>query len=124
MKIRPKEEAANSILVVVVVVIVVVVIYLFIQHNVILSFHSTFTFCNSIFLPFSVDAAKEDDSLGGLVNDDNIEPNSRIRTITVEGQPHLCLLAIEDIRPGEEITYNDDWPWRSKVQKEICYRDV
>ncbi|XP_039677196.1 N-lysine methyltransferase KMT5A-A-like [Perca fluviatilis] len=66
----------------------------------------------------SVDAAKEDDSLGRLVNDDNIEPNSRIRTITVEGQPHLCLLAIKDIRPGEEITYNDDWPWRSKISTE------
>ncbi|XP_035859486.1 N-lysine methyltransferase KMT5A-A-like [Sander lucioperca] len=74
----------------------------------------------------SVDAAKEDDSLGRLVNDDNIEPNSRMRTITVEGQPHFRLFAVKDIRPGEEITYNygdSNRPWRSKVQKEICYRD-
>ncbi|XP_070411296.1 uncharacterized protein [Nothobranchius furzeri] len=41
-----------------------------------------------------VDASREDDSLGRLVNDDH------------------------DIKPGEEITYdygNSDWPWRLKV---------
>ncbi|XP_042261544.1 N-lysine methyltransferase KMT5A-A-like [Thunnus maccoyii] len=44
-----------------------------------------------------IDAAREDDSLGRLVNDDH------------------------DIRPGEEITYNygdSDWPWRLKVSTE------
>ncbi|XP_042261537.1 uncharacterized protein LOC121893599 isoform X2 [Thunnus maccoyii] len=44
-----------------------------------------------------IDAAREDDSLGRLINDDH------------------------DIRPGEEITYNygdSDWPWRLKVSTE------
>ncbi|MED6259299.1 hypothetical protein ATANTOWER_020404 [Ataeniobius toweri] len=65
-----------------------------------------------------VDAAREDGSLGRLVNDDHLNPNSRMKTITVNGQPHLCLFAVKDITPGEEITYNygnSEWPWRVKV---------
>ncbi|XP_042281487.1 uncharacterized protein LOC121906615 [Thunnus maccoyii] len=65
--------------------------------------------------------AREDDSLGRLVNDDHVSPNSRMRIITVDRKPHLCLFAIKDIRPGEEITYNygdSDWPWRLKVATE------
>ena len=68
----------------------------------------------------SVDAAKEDGSLGRLVNDDHINPNAKMKYLTVQGKPHLCLFAIRDIGPGEEITYNygdSDWPWRSKVVK-------
>ncbi|XP_042289756.1 N-lysine methyltransferase KMT5A-A-like isoform X3 [Thunnus maccoyii] len=68
-----------------------------------------------------IDAAREDDSLGRLVNDDHVSPNSRMRIITVDRKPHLCLFAIKDIRPGEEITYNygdSDWPWRLKVSTE------
>ncbi|XP_067460385.1 uncharacterized protein [Thunnus thynnus] len=44
-----------------------------------------------------------------------------MRIITVDRKPHLCLFAIKDIRPGEEITYNygdSDWPWRLKVATE------
>ncbi|XP_043960953.1 cell wall protein DAN4-like [Gambusia affinis] len=65
-----------------------------------------------------VDAAREDGSLGRLVNDDHLIPNSKMKTITVNGKPHLCLFAIKDINPGEEITYNygnAEWPWRVKV---------
>ncbi|XP_042261536.1 N-lysine methyltransferase KMT5A-A-like isoform X1 [Thunnus maccoyii] len=68
-----------------------------------------------------IDAAREDDSLGRLINDDHVSPNSRMRIITVDRKPHLCLFAIKDIRPGEEITYNygdSDWPWRLKVSTE------
>uniref|UniRef100_A0AAZ1WYI0 SET domain-containing protein n=2 Tax=Oreochromis aureus TaxID=47969 RepID=A0AAZ1WYI0_OREAU len=64
-----------------------------------------------------IDAAREDGSLGRLVNDDHVSPNSKMRTIAVNGKPHLCLFAIKDIKPGEEITYNygdSDWPWRVK----------
>ncbi|KAI5086925.1 SET domain-containing protein 5-like, partial [Silurus meridionalis] len=63
-----------------------------------------------------VDATIDDGSLGRLVNDD-INPNSKMKTISVEGKPHLCLFATRNINPGEEITYNygdSDWPWRSK----------
>ncbi|KAM8747390.1 uncharacterized protein AB9X84_015426 isoform 1-T1 [Acanthopagrus schlegelii] len=54
-------------------------------------------------------------SLGRLVNDDHIKPNCKIKVIDVGGMPHLCLFALRDIAPGEEITYNygdSDWPWR------------
>lgn len=67
---------------------------------------------------FSVDAAREDGSLGRLVNDDEVNPNSKIKVTRVYGRPHLCLFALKDIGSGEEITYNygnSDWPWRSKV---------
>ncbi|KAL6472038.1 hypothetical protein MHYP_G00206880 [Metynnis hypsauchen] len=59
----------------------------------------------------------KDDSLGRLVNDDHVRPNSKMKTITVAGKPHLCLFATRSISPGEEITYNygdSEWPWRCK----------
>nr|XP_024655137.1 histone-lysine N-methyltransferase set-1-like [Maylandia zebra] len=65
-----------------------------------------------------VDATREDGSLGRLVNDDNVNPNSKMTVTRVDGRPHLCLFAIKDIGPGEEITYNygdSNWPWRSKA---------
>ncbi|XP_044035402.1 uncharacterized protein LOC122867972 [Siniperca chuatsi] len=43
-----------------------------------------------------------------------------MKYFTVQGKPHLCLFAVRDISPGEEITYNygdSDWPWRCKVVK-------
>ncbi|XP_029963520.1 histone-lysine N-methyltransferase, H3 lysine-36 specific-like [Salarias fasciatus] len=64
-----------------------------------------------------IDAAKEDGSIGRLVNDDHINPNAKMKYLNMEGKPHLCLFATRDIDPGEEITYNygdSDWPWRSK----------
>ncbi|XP_013856382.1 N-lysine methyltransferase SETD8-A, partial [Austrofundulus limnaeus] len=64
-----------------------------------------------------VDGAKEDGSLGRLVNDDHINPNAKMKYLTLQGKPHLCLFAICDINPGEEVTYNygdSNWPWRSK----------
>lgn len=56
--------------------------------------------------------------MGRLVNDDAVNPNSQMKVTRVDGRPHLCLFALKDIGPGEEITYNygdSDWPWRSKV---------
>uniref|UniRef100_A0A1A7Z792 SET domain-containing protein n=1 Tax=Nothobranchius furzeri TaxID=105023 RepID=A0A1A7Z792_NOTFU len=66
-----------------------------------------------------VDASVEDKSLGRLVNDDHQRPNCKMKTVEVEGLPHLCLFALRDIDPGEEITYNygkANWPWRKKVK--------
>ena len=70
----------------------------------------------------SVDGAKEDGSLGRLVNDNHIDPNAKMKYLSVQGKPLLCLIAFQDISPGEEITYNygdSDWPWRCKVIKLI-----
>ncbi|XP_036430967.1 histone-lysine N-methyltransferase set-1-like isoform X1 [Colossoma macropomum] len=64
-----------------------------------------------------VDATREDDTLGRLVNDEHKDPNCKMKKIIVQGKPHLCLFAIRDIMPGEEITYDyggSDWPWRRK----------
>ncbi|XP_034542860.1 uncharacterized protein LOC117815322 isoform X2 [Notolabrus celidotus] len=65
----------------------------------------------------SVDAAKEDGSLGRLVNDDHMTLNAKMKYFRVQGKPHLCLFAVRNIHPGEEITYNhgdSDWLWRCK----------
>ncbi|CAJ1081294.1 hypothetical protein F2P79_020338 [Xyrichtys novacula] len=65
-----------------------------------------------------IDASQEDDSLGRLVNDDNRHPNCKMKKIVAEGKPYLCLFALRDIHPGEEIVYNygdSDWPWRKQV---------
>ncbi|XP_077364362.1 uncharacterized protein LOC144008148 isoform X2 [Festucalex cinctus] len=73
-----------------------------------------------------VDAARDDNSLGRLVNDDHISPNSKMQRITVDRQPHLCLFATKDIEPGEETTYNYgdfDFPWRLKVSTEAQPHD-
>ncbi|XP_067225443.1 uncharacterized protein [Chanodichthys erythropterus] len=64
-----------------------------------------------------MDASKEDGSLGRLVNDEHRNPTCKMRTLEVSSKPHLCLFAVRDILPGEEITYNygdSDWPWRVK----------
>ncbi|XP_033970389.1 uncharacterized protein LOC117469991 isoform X2 [Trematomus bernacchii] len=69
-----------------------------------------------------VDAAKENESLGRLVNDDHRNPTARMKKLSVQGKPHLCLFADRDISPGEEITYNygdSDWPWRCKGLDEV-----
>ncbi|XP_029700999.1 uncharacterized protein isoform X2 [Takifugu rubripes] len=62
------------------------------------------------------DASQDDGSLGRLVNDNHINPNCKIKKIFCDGKPHICLFAITEISPGEEITYsygNSSYPWRS-----------
>ncbi|XP_034056095.1 uncharacterized protein LOC117535690 isoform X1 [Gymnodraco acuticeps] len=69
-----------------------------------------------------VDAAKEHESLGRLVNDNHRNPTAKMKRLSVQGKPHLCLFAERDISPGEEITYNygdSDWPWRCKGLDEV-----
>ncbi|KAL0967829.1 hypothetical protein UPYG_G00257750 [Umbra pygmaea] len=70
-----------------------------------------------------MDASQEDKSLGRLVNDEQKNPNCRMKTIDVKGYPHLCLFALRDIFPGEEITYYGDsaWPWRDKASTSSVY---
>ncbi|XP_067381100.1 uncharacterized protein [Channa argus] len=67
---------------------------------------------------YCMDASKEDGTLGRLVNDEHRNPNCRVKTIVVEGKPHLCLFSVRQILPNEEITYNygdSPWPWRSMM---------
>ncbi|KAI5615870.1 SET domain-containing protein 5-like, partial [Silurus asotus] len=51
---------------------------------------------------YCIDASQEDGTLGRLVNDDHRNPNCKVRTIIVEGRPHLCIT----------YSYGDSsWPW-------------
>ncbi|KAG9259815.1 N-lysine methyltransferase KMT5A-like, partial [Astyanax mexicanus] len=65
-----------------------------------------------------IDASREDGSFGRLVNDDHRHPNCKMKKIDVDGKPHLCLFALNDIKEGEEIVYDyggDDYPWRTQT---------
>ncbi|XP_026156664.1 uncharacterized protein LOC113126760 [Mastacembelus armatus] len=66
-----------------------------------------------------IDASKEDGTLGRLVNDDHIGPNCEMKKIVWEGKPHLCLFAVKEVSPGEEITYSygdSYYPWRLRLE--------
>ncbi|KAL7858275.1 hypothetical protein AOLI_G00183770 [Acnodon oligacanthus] len=76
--------------------------------------------CHGNFWTSSIDAARDDGSVGSLVNDEHINPNCTMKRLVVEGRPRLCLFALRDETPGEEVTYNygdGDGPWRSEVTK-------
>ncbi|XP_067234422.1 uncharacterized protein [Chanodichthys erythropterus] len=65
-----------------------------------------------------IDASREDGSFGRIVNDDHKHPNCKMKKIDVNGKPHLCLFALNDIKEGEEITYDyggEDYPWRTQM---------
>ncbi|XP_050965197.1 uncharacterized protein rnf214 isoform X2 [Labeo rohita] len=65
-----------------------------------------------------IDASREDGSFGRIVNDDHKHPNCKMEKIDVNGKPHLCLFALNDIKEGEEITYDygvEDYPWRTQT---------
>ncbi|XP_048029612.1 N-lysine methyltransferase KMT5A-like [Megalobrama amblycephala] len=65
-----------------------------------------------------IDASREDGSFGRIVNDDHKHPNCKMKKTDVNGKPHLCLFALNDIKEGEEITYDyggEDYPWRTQM---------
>lgn len=69
-------------------------------------------------ISISIDASREDGSFGRLVNDEHRHPNCRMKRTDVKGKPHLCLFALNDIKEGEEISYDyggEDYPWRTQV---------
>ncbi|MBN3294629.1 KMT5A methyltransferase, partial [Polypterus senegalus] len=66
-----------------------------------------------------MDAGIEDGSLGRLVNDDP-NPNCRMKKVEVNHRSDLCIFALRDIFPKEEITYDYggcDIPWRQTIKK-------
>lgn len=60
---------------------------------------------------YCVDATSETDRLGRLVNHSR-NGNLSTKTVVIGTEPHLVLIAKEDIQPGEEVTY--DYGDRSK----------
>ncbi len=67
-----------------------------------------------------IDASDEDHTLGRLINDNDGQPNAKMKPMTVDGSTHLCLFAIEDIEIGQEIVYSYgsskecSFPWRTQ----------
>ncbi|KAG1940493.1 N-lysine methyltransferase KMT5A [Pimephales promelas] len=53
-----------------------------------------------------IDASREDGSYGRIANDCHNHPNCKMKKIDVNGKPHLCLFALNDIKEGEEIAYD------------------
>ena len=58
-----------------------------------------------------------------MVNDAHLHPakNAVMKIIDMDG-PHLCLFALRNIQPNEEIRFDygiADLPWRKKVPKSI-----
>lgn len=45
------------------------------------------------YLSYSIDAFKEDGSLGHLANNKHMNPNGKMKKKVVEGRPHLYLFA-------------------------------
>lgn len=64
-----------------------------------------------MYVHYSVDATVDTGRLGRLVNHSR-NGNLVTRTITVDNKPRLILLAKEDIKKGEELSY--DYGDRSK----------
>ena len=62
----------------------------------------------------------EDGSFGRLINHSSDSPNLTMEIVTLDSQPVVVFIALEDIRAGQEIQYNygekrkavlNDNPW-------------
>lgn len=79
--------------------------------------------CIYIYFTYSIDATDEpstDPVLGRLVNHgEKHEVNVKLKTLDVDGSPALCLFALRQIEPGEELLYDygvDNLPWKTSAQ--------
>ena len=70
---------------------------------------------------FSIDASKEDRTVGRLINDSKYFPNARMKKIvSASRRRYLCLLAVRDIDISEEILYfygEENLPWHEQVSE-------
>jgi len=69
-------------------------------------FYSALEFGKSRPQGFCVDASWDSGRFGRLVNHSKKRPNCEVRVEMVKDEPHLILVAAEDIGVGVEITYN------------------
>ena len=63
-----------------------------------------------------IDASKDDGFLGRLVNDSQYGPNCFMKQIDVDDIPRLCMFALRNLLPGEELRYSygeGHYPWRA-----------
>lgn len=67
---------------------------------------------------FRIDATSKSFGYGRLVNDSKLNPNCKIeKVISDTNIPHLCLFAINDIKPDQELLYfygQNSQPWYRK----------
>ena len=68
------------------------------------------------YLSSSVDATKETDRLGRLLNHSKTNGNVTTQLFPIKGTPHLILVAARDIEANEELLY--DYGDRSKSSVE------
>lgn len=68
-----------------------------------------FTFKNK---KFCVDATKESDRLGRLLNHSRTDANCATRLVSIKDKPYLILETVRDVKAGEELLY--DYGERSK----------
>ena len=70
---------------------------------------------------FSIDASKEDEIVGRLINDSKYFRNARVRKIvSASRRPYLCLFAVRDIDISKEILYfydEENLPWYEQVSE-------
>ncbi len=76
-------------------------------------------------LCYSIDATRETDFMGRMVND-GINVNSRMKKIMIGGRPHLTLFATKDIVAGSEIVYDykDPTVWWRMVSVQLEYLPI
>lgn len=53
-----------------------------------------------------MDATKDNGRMGRLVNHSKKNANVCVEVLEVEQQPFLCLMALRDIKPKEELLYD------------------
>lgn len=61
---------------------------------------------------YSVDATKESDRLGRLLNHSRTDANCATRLVSIKDKPYLILETVRDVKAGEELLY--DYGERSK----------
>lgn len=86
----------------------------------------TFLGCNTFFVCFvgSIEASNEDEALGKFVNYDEFSANCEMRPVVWKGEPHLCLFAVREILPDDEITFcfgDSSYQRCSKVGKHTTF---
>ena len=70
---------------------------------------------------FSIDASKEDGTVGKLINDSKYFPNARMKKIVSAGRRlYLCLFAVRNIDISEKNLYfygEENLPWHEQVSE-------
>nr|XP_047141852.1 N-lysine methyltransferase KMT5A-like [Hydra vulgaris] len=70
-------------------------------------------------IEYSIDATFHLNYIGRYINDSKYFPNAVMKKVLVNNTPSLCLFALKDIEPNEEILYFygvDNLSWHPEVK--------